>query len=52
MSVEIAAVLREQAETARAIAERASNTDDKLLLQQLAKKLADIADRLERDARD
>jgi hypothetical protein len=52
MSVEIAATLREQAKAARGVAKRASNNDDKLVLQQLAAKLVEIADRLERDARD
>jgi hypothetical protein len=52
MSVDIAAVLREEAKTARAIAGRLTDTHDKAVLQQLAAKLVEIAERLERDARD
>ena len=52
MSVEIAAALREEANTAQAVAERLTNSQDKTALQQLAEKLIEIAMRLERDARD
>ena len=52
MSVDIAAVLREEAKTAHAIAGRLTDTHDKAVLQQLAAKLVEIAERLERDARD
>ena len=52
MSVDIAAVLRDEARTAQAIAERLTNFQDKTVLQQLAAKLIEIAERLERDARD
>jgi hypothetical protein len=52
MSVDIAAALREEAERARAVAERMRNLRDKKALQQLAAKLVEIAERLERDARD
>ena len=52
MSVDIAAVLREEAKTAQAIAGRLTDTHDKAVLQQLAAKLVEIAERLEREARD
>ena len=52
MSVDIAATLRDEAKTAQAIAERLTNFKDKTVLQQLAAKLIEIAERLERDARD
>jgi hypothetical protein len=52
MSVDIAAVLREEAKTAHAIGGRLTDTHDKAMLQQLAAKLVEIAERLERDARD
>ena len=52
MSVEIAAALREEANTAQAVAERLTDSQDKAALQQLAEKLIEIAMRLERDARD
>jgi hypothetical protein len=52
MSIDIAAVLREDAKTAQAIAGRLTGTYDKAILQQLAVKLVEIAERLERDARD
>jgi hypothetical protein len=52
MSVDIAAVLRDEARTAQAIAERLTNLQDKTVLQQLAAKLIEIAERLERDAQD
>ena len=47
-----AAVLRDKAKAAQAIAERLTNFQDKTVLQQLAAKLVEIAERLERDARD
>jgi hypothetical protein len=52
MSVDIAAALREEAKIAQAVAERVSDPGDQSALQQLAAKLVEIADRLERDARD
>jgi len=52
MSIDIARVLREEAGKARQVAERVSNPDDKDVLAQLAAKLVEIAERLERDARD
>ena len=52
MSVDIAAVLREEAKTAQAIAGRLTDSHDKAVLQQLAAKLVEIAERLERGARD
>ena len=52
MSVDIAAALRHEAKTAQAVAERQTNRQDKAVLQQLAAKLVEIAERLERDARD
>lgn len=52
MSVDIASVLREEAKTAQAIVGRLTDTHDKAVLQQLAAKLVEIAERLERDARD
>ena len=68
MSVDLAAVLRDEgarpprrgprpaaareAKTAQAIAERLGDAQDKAVLEQLAAKLIEIAERLERDARD
>jgi len=52
MSVEIAAALRDEAKTAWALAERITDPQDKMTLQQLATKLIEISERLERDARD
>ena len=52
MSVDILAALRDQAKRAREVAERVNVPDDRALLQQLAEQLSQIADRLERDARD
>ena len=52
MSVDIAAALRHEAKTAQAVAERQTNRQDQTVLQQLAAKLLEIAERLERDARD
>jgi hypothetical protein len=52
MSVDIAIALREEASRAREVAERMSRTDDKKALAQLAARLVEIAERLERDARD
>ena len=52
MSIDIAAALREEAGKARQVAERVSNPDDKDVLAQLAARLVEIAERLERDARD
>lgn len=52
MSIDIATALREEAGKARNIAERVSNRDDKDVLAQLAVRLVEIADRLERDAKD
>ena len=51
MSVDIAAVLRDEAKAAQAIAARLTDTQDKAVLQALAAKLIEIAERLERDAR-
>jgi len=52
MSIDIATALREEAGKARQVAERVSNPDDKDVLAQLAARLVEIAERLERDARD
>jgi hypothetical protein len=52
MSIDIVAALRDEANNARAVAERVSDPDDKAVLQQLTAKLLEIAERLERDARD
>jgi molybdopterin converting factor small subunit len=52
MSIDIATALREEAGKARQVAERVSNPDDKDALAQLAARLVEIAERLERDARD
>ena len=52
MSVDIAVVLRDEAKTAQAVAERLTNFQDNTVLQQLTAKLVEIAERLERDARD
>lgn len=52
MSVDIAATLREEARTAQAVAERLSDPRDQSALRRLAASLVEIADRLERDARD
>ena len=52
MSVDIAAVLRDEARTALAIAKRLTNPHDKTVLQHLAAKLITIAERFEREARD
>ena len=52
MSVEIAAALREEANKAREVRERLSNPADKKVLAQMAARLVEIAERLERDARD
>jgi hypothetical protein len=52
VSVDIAAVLRDEAKAAQAIAARLTDTQDKAVLQALAAKLIEIAERLERDARD
>jgi len=47
-----AAAQRDEAKAAQAIAERLNDTEDNAVLQQLAVKLIEIAERLERDARD
>jgi hypothetical protein len=52
MSLDIAAALRDEADKAQAVAKRVSDPDDEAVLQQLAAKLLEIAERLERDARD
>ena len=52
MSIDIAATLREEAGKARQVAEHVSNPDDKGVLDRLAARLVEIAERLERDARD
>lgn len=52
MSIDIAAALREEAGKAQKIAERVSNPDDKDKLAELAVRLLELAERLERDARD
>jgi metal-dependent HD superfamily phosphatase/phosphodiesterase len=52
MSIDIATALREEASKAREIAERVSSPDDEKVLVQLAAKLVEMAERLERDARD
>ena len=51
MSLDIVAALRDEVSKAQAVAERVSDRDDKAVLQQLAAKLLEIAERLERDAR-
>jgi hypothetical protein len=52
MSVDITIALREEANRAREVAERVSRTDDKKTLAQLAARLVEFAERLERDSRD
>jgi metal-dependent HD superfamily phosphatase/phosphodiesterase len=52
MSLDIVAALRDEAHKAHAITERVGDPDDKAVLQRLAAKLLEIAERLERDARD
>jgi len=52
MSIDIAMALREEAEKARKVAERVSGADEQKTLTQLAARLEEIAERLERDARD
>jgi hypothetical protein len=52
MSIDIARELREEASKAREVAERVSRLDDRKALTQLAARLVEIAERLERDARD
>jgi hypothetical protein len=52
MSLDIAKALREEAGNARRVAERLGDPDDKEVLAQLAIRLVEIAERLERDARD
>jgi metal-dependent HD superfamily phosphatase/phosphodiesterase len=52
MSIDIATALREEAEKAHKVAERVISAEDKKTLTQLAARLEQIAERLERDARD
>jgi hypothetical protein len=52
MSLEIATALREEACKVRDVAERVSSPDDRNALVQVAARLVQIAERLERDARD
>jgi metal-dependent HD superfamily phosphatase/phosphodiesterase len=52
MSIDIAKALRDEAAKARRVAEHVSNPDDKDVLVRLAASLVEIAERLERDARD
>jgi hypothetical protein len=52
MSIDIARELREEAGKARKIAERVRSPDDRKVLALLAARLIEIAERLERDARD
>jgi hypothetical protein len=52
MSVDIAAALREEAKKARDVAARLGSPEDTETLTRLAATLAEIAERLERDARD
>jgi hypothetical protein len=52
MSIDIATALREEAGKAWQVAERVTNPEDKQVLAQLAVRLVEIAERLERDARD
>jgi metal-dependent HD superfamily phosphatase/phosphodiesterase len=52
MSIDIVTALREEASRAREVAERVSSADDRKALTQLAARLVEIAERLERDARD
>ena len=52
MSIDIAAALREEAGKAQKVAEHVSNPGDKDVLHRLAARLVEIAERLERDARD
>jgi metal-dependent HD superfamily phosphatase/phosphodiesterase len=52
MSIVIAAELREEASKAKEVSERLSSADDREVLALLAARLVEIAERLERDARD
>jgi Ni,Fe-hydrogenase III large subunit len=52
MSIDIVTALRQEAGKAQKIAERVSNPDDKDMLARLTVRLLEIAERLERDARD
>jgi hypothetical protein len=52
MSLEIATALREKAATVGKVAERIINGDDKRTLEQVVTALVQMAERLERDARD
>lgn len=52
MSIDIATALRDEAEKARKVAERVISAGDRKALTQLAARLVQIAERLERDARD
>lgn len=52
MSLEIAAGLRETARQMRDIAIRIPDAGDRNALERIAARLIDMADRLERDARD
>ena len=52
MSIDIATALRGEASKAREVAARVSSADDRKALTQLSAKLVEIAERLERDARD
>lgn len=52
MSLDIVAALRDEAQKPQRVAERVSDPDDKAVLQHLAAKLLEIAERLGRDARD
>jgi hypothetical protein len=52
MSLDIVAALRDEAHKAQTVAERISDPDDRAVLQHLAARLLEIAERLERDARD
>jgi hypothetical protein len=52
MSIDIAMALRAEAGKARQLVERVSNPEDKVMLARLAARLVEIAQRLERDARD
>lgn len=52
MSLEIATELREEARRVLDVAERVSGPDDRRALAQVAARLVQTAERLERDARD
>ena len=52
MSLEVASALREESRRAREIANRISSPSDREVLERLAVTLLQLAEKLERDARD